>query len=992
MDPINSAAQTRGFATERLENYIIESYRSNNDGEASAIITKSFANLGKEHLLTLNVGRTERPLMRIFSGVSTDEARIVANDFPEYDLVPSNTWCTKQGFTDILKEASFRYSVDYCRKFTNRYISISSEFRSKVFNAYNVHLCADMRDTNVAVSMMSHLEFMKSFVYPKKDYYIRKGLNSFLNYDKKLNPEKICNHPASCNYEADTIIVDHIENYLPLEQVIYLMEQHGSARAIGYFLFPDCIDVMKKGDFYNGNLRYDRSREEYDGIKNPVLFYSNNGIVNAVYPYEEYKKLYATSLLVYNGICYRKEIVSRNDGTMFYLITKDGDYSASYIPSTHKIIHRNRQYKCVSYRPKTLLDIKRVEDFEEVECFVPEETMDKAYAFGMNLGDKDFKKEIKSRFCAAFMRVQNAATGAVTMFDPGLNAVDVDIATDALWATCFFDRHLRTEMVSHQINLLKQIGSSRFDLKTLIKFIGNCVDDINPLSKLLRWFDEKEFEKRFESNSLLVPRYESIGAYSIYGGLENMINIDEKIDFDRFNIRFVRTWFAKIWYKKKPEVRDNMFKKLMDKFMYMNDNHDSECPYYSYVVRNVHVEDRISFYTEEIIPLHDEVELMDGTRGALLNKLNLVTDTYEPVLTEVPIYKEHSYIPVHQEPVEKDPLDDLEEVIPSIRMAIEMVERDAPPLLNTWYDLYHNHYNDVSYEIPGGVTFNTSSRKPLNPSSVMLPVVKSYVSRINNPPSYKNTLTAMVKRNFNVPALEEITSSYENVLYSVTNMFNCCLKPGWRVAFEKYYHTYSIHNFFDTNKAYVNQLAPGKAARFNLDEMLPYWLTNKNIFKEHTNMLKSKAKFPLKGEIKSEYTINATINYHKPEVNCISSSIFRNIITRLKVYMRDNCVMMIEKDRASFEELFFSNFEKKKYIKIGKRKISLEIDYSKFDKSQIERCAMIEMFIYSMLGLDKEFLIYWYESLEESSVYNYHDLIKAFYYLIYHLVPLSIIL
>ncbi|KAG1530197.1 hypothetical protein G6F51_013913 [Rhizopus arrhizus] len=163
-----------------------------------------------------------------------------------------------------------------------------------------------------------------------------------------------------------------------------------------------------------------------------------------------------------------------------------------------------------------------------------------------------------------------------------------------------------------------------------------------------------------------------------------MINIDEKIDFDRFNIRFVPTWFAKIWYKKKPEVRDNMFKKLMDKFMYMNDNHDSECPYYSYVVRNVHVEDRISFYTEEIIPLHDEVELMDGTRGALLNKLNLVTDTYEPVLTEVPIYKEHSYIPVHQEPVEKDPLDDLEEVIPSIRMAIEMVERDAPPLLNTW--------------------------------------------------------------------------------------------------------------------------------------------------------------------------------------------------------------------------------------------------------------------------------------------------------------------
>ncbi|KAG1061063.1 hypothetical protein G6F41_012463 [Rhizopus arrhizus] len=478
MDPVNSAAKTRGFATERLENYIIEAYRSNNDGEASAIITKIFANLGKEHLLTPYVGRTERPLTRTFSGVSTDEARVVANDFPEYDLVPSNTWCTKQGFTDILKEASFRYSIDYCRNFTNRYISISWEFRSKVFNTYNVHLCADMRDTNVAVSMMSQLEFMQSFVYPKEDYYIRKGLNSFLNYNKKLNPEKICNHLASYNYKADTLIVDHIENYIPLEQVIYLMEQHGPARAIGYFLFPD----------------YDER---------------NTMELNIHYYFIQIMEY----LLVYNGICYRKEIVSRNDGTMFYLITKDGDYSPSYVPSTHKIIHRNREYKCTSYRPKSLLDIKRVEDFEEVECFVPEDTMDKAYAFGMNLDDKDFKrKEIKSIFCAAFMRVRNAATGAVAMIVPGLNAVDVDIATDALWTTCFFDRRLRTEMVSHQVNLLKQIGSSRFDLKAPVKFISNCVDDFNLLSKLLKWFDAKEFEKRLESNSILVPRYESIGA------------------------------------------------------------------------------------------------------------------------------------------------------------------------------------------------------------------------------------------------------------------------------------------------------------------------------------------------------------------------------------------------------------------------------------------------------------------------------------------------
>ncbi|KAG0754661.1 hypothetical protein G6F24_012335 [Rhizopus arrhizus] len=96
-----------------------------------------------------------------------------------------------------------------------------------------------------------------------------------------------------------------------------------------------------------------------------------------------------------------------------------------------------------------------------------------------------------------------------------------------------------------------------------------------------------------------------------------------------------------------------------------------------------------------------------------------------PSATEVPIYKEHFHLPIHQELLEKEPLDDLEEVIPSIRMAVEMVERDVPSLPNTCYDLYDNHYNDVSYEVPGGVTFNTSARKPLNPSSVMLPVLNA---------------------------------------------------------------------------------------------------------------------------------------------------------------------------------------------------------------------------------------------------------------------------
>jgi hypothetical protein len=253
----------------------------------------------------------------------------------------------------------------------------------------------------------------------------------------------------------------------------------------------------------------------------------------------------------------------------------------------------------------------------------------------------------------------------------------------------------------------------------------------------------------------------------------------------------------------------------------------------------------------------------------------------------------------------------------------------------------------------------------------------SYITKCKNPPSYKNTLLAFNKRNWNVPILEEVTDQLQKIDSTVKNMFNYLCVPGWRQILENDYAAYPMTHFVDKNAAYVNQLIPGKAKRFNLDEMVPIGLWTENKFTKHTNILKSDTKFSLTGDIQSEYTVNSTINFHDLEVNALSSSIFRNVITRLKAILRPEVCMMIEKDRKDIEQFFYRNFEKNKNMQKGDGFLSMEIDYSKFDKSQKERCAMIEMYIYARLGLKRDFAEIWFESLKKMTTVNYHDTIKC---------------
>jgi hypothetical protein len=304
------------------------------------------------HLLQPHVGPSLKPLIRLFNALSMDEKRILNKEFSEYDVHYSKTWYDKSSFFSALKELSFNYITDFVRNYTDKYVCITSDFRPKVLRNFDCHMCSSWKRNGSAYDrMIRQLEFFKTFKISREDSQMRHGLRRFIQ-DGRPDEANLCSNPESCSFIADTLVIDHMETYMTFEQVMLLMQQHKSARATGFILFPDCIDFKSEGKFYEGKMFFDRSKPSYGNVKNPVLFYDERKLfTDCIYPWVEYKKFFETTQIVYKGQVYKYKIVNRTHGVLFYTICHDGEYQESVPAPSYKLLHYEDCYEVKSLRP-----------------------------------------------------------------------------------------------------------------------------------------------------------------------------------------------------------------------------------------------------------------------------------------------------------------------------------------------------------------------------------------------------------------------------------------------------------------------------------------------------------------------------------------------------------------------------------------------------------------------------------------------------------------
>jgi hypothetical protein len=649
MDSLSQMSVVKHFGIENIENKILESYRDG-DSETTTLIENFFANCNASHLLRPNLGRNGGPLLRVFSAVDTKQALLLSQEINEYELHFSKTYTEKSGFYFSLKELAFSYITDFCRRYTCDYTCITSDFRPKILRNFECHMCCAWKKNSYDCErVMRQLLFLKTFQLAREETQMRNGISRLTNegVGEKLNEEVVCSNPAECTVEADALIVDHTEQYVTLAQVMTLMEQHNSTRALGYLLFPDGIDFKEKGSFYDGNLYFDRSKDSYLGVENPVLFYDkNNWFTNAIYPWEEYKKFFEKTLIIKNGKAYRYEIVKRTHGVLFYSITEDGDYTKDYPAPSYQLLRFEEYYEVRSFRPRDLVFGKNFDNFKWVTCFIPRVIFAKTLAFALGVGQGDFnRKTISERLCDTYMRTVNPATSAVTTFDRQLMPYEIEVATDAIWTQAYLERRRNSDILARQKYINDYYGNVGLNFNSVKKIVKQTLSQLNPINLLSDYFAGVAEDLYLDKWTEFLPHSILHGTSRLIQGEMTIMNYDEELKTLQGGINFYPKWYValKAIIKKKPEnkkkLMDSILRKVTTKF-----GEDQTKSRFRSLLNDVTQEeedvDEIRFFTDEVVAIHDEPGFTEGDREVLLNRLNIATDAHEPLLRNVVVSQE----------------------------------------------------------------------------------------------------------------------------------------------------------------------------------------------------------------------------------------------------------------------------------------------------------------------------------------------------------------
>jgi hypothetical protein len=179
------------FGMENIENKILESFRDG-DSETVTLMENFFSSCNATHLLRPNIGKNGGPLLRVFSSVETKQALLLSQDFDEYELHFSKTYVEKSGFYFPLKELSFNYITDFCRRYTESDTCITSDFRPKILRNFDCHMCCLWKTNSYDCDrVMKQLAFFKTFNLAREKTQMQKVTKNLTKQSFALTLENV---------------------------------------------------------------------------------------------------------------------------------------------------------------------------------------------------------------------------------------------------------------------------------------------------------------------------------------------------------------------------------------------------------------------------------------------------------------------------------------------------------------------------------------------------------------------------------------------------------------------------------------------------------------------------------------------------------------------------------------------------------------------------------------------------------------------------------
>jgi hypothetical protein len=285
------------------------------------------------------------------------------------------------------------------------------------------------------------------------------------------------------------------------------------------------------------------------------------------------------------------------------------------------------------------------------------------------------------------------------------------------------------------------------------------------------------------------------------------------------------------------------------------------------------------------------------------------------------------------------------------------------PQIRNYDNLYNDHeleYNDLEFAIPDckltpSKAFRGVKTSPLE-GLARLPKLKT-AQPWDRPSTQRQLLTAVLKRNCNAP---------NNAMPRSVDDFHTRIWPRFKEAY-CVPQTEALLRDFREQPVYlnpndlsdfVNDLKEAKLSSLERPVSNGYSISNTLSADEismYDLMIKRDPKNVLDATKDTVYQALQVIAASNPRVNAYFGGMFRELFRRFRSVLKPNVYCHLRKSISSLEEHLNQFLDKDKdYFK-------LEIDESKFDKSQLEFIFAIEQMFWEMFGLNSESAQIWAE-------------------------------
>ncbi|UTQ50507.1 MAG: 207 kDa replicase polyprotein (domains: methyltransferase - helicase - RNA-dependent RNA polymerase) [Plant associated tobamo-like virus 1] len=234
--------------------------------------------------------------------------------------------------------------------------------------------------------------------------------------------------------------------------------------------------------------------------------------------------------------------------------------------------------------------------------------------------------------------------------------------------------------------------------------------------------------------------------------------------------------------------------------------------------------------------------------------------------------------------------------------------------------------------------------------------------------SFRQAMLAIMKRNCDTP--RNALPSDTEVLFvkTVDAMKKLFLRPD-SDAILRSFQDNPIAVTPEGIEQWLCAQEPGKLRRIHVEDD---FVTFNKMLNYHM-MVKSEPKNKLEPAAVFEYQSPQNIVYHESCINAVFGPMFKILYQRFVQLLAPNVCVMLQKSHKQLEDHMNSNLDPAKEYE------RLEIDFSKFDKSQTEVCFEIEMAFWQLLGMDNYLLGLWRMGHFSVSATDFQAGIKAYF-------------